>query len=319
MIGIIFLYDRKYRMFDFKQLPSYINYVFAAYIIGYYLLAKYYYTGKYRAFALSVLLVVAGVILMEELVIEQIVYPDTRGKFFHGVLFSLAEVLPILLVLVSFKFLWDLHASQRKIEQLENAVRSSELKFLKTQINPHFLFNNLNNLYSYSITDPSKTSDMILELSSVLRYMLYDCQEQQVPLHKELQHLEHFVNLYEHQIEERGTVNIEIHNNCSACHIAPLIAVVFIENAFKHSTASMVDNIFIDIKVTVDADGKFNFSCINSYEDQSNTDNIVGGIGLDNVKKRLQLLYPDAHKLNIRTDNNKYQVDLEIQLNNMFI
>lgn len=313
----LFLYDRHAEAFDLYKIPSYINYLIGAYIIGYVLLPRYYYQGKIMHFVLFVLLVITVIIGIEELVIEQIFYPDTRGKFFHGVLYSLAEVFPLLLLLVSFKFMWDLHATQKKVSILENSVRESELKFLKTQINPHFLFNNLNNLYSYSITEPEKTSQIILELSSVLRYMLYDCQEHHVPLEKELKHLEDYVNLHELQIENRGEVALTIDNTSSGYAISPLIMVVFIENAFKHSTGSMTEDIFISMNITVNEQGKLQFLCKNSYEEVSNTDIIVGGIGLENVRKRLELLYPDAYTLDITTDNSTYKVALTLELNKL--
>lgn len=317
VMAFLFLYDRQEETFNFYQLPSYINYLIGAYTISYVLLPRFYYKGKIMHFVLFVLLVIIILIGVEELIIEQIFFPDTRGKFFHGMIYSLAEVLPLLLLLVSFKFMWDLHATQKRISDLENSVRESELKFLKTQINPHFLFNNLNNLYSYSITEPEKTSQIILELSSVLRYMLYDCQENKVPLEKELKHLEDYVNLHELQIENRGEVSIHVDNRSSGYAISPLIMVVFIENAFKHSTGSMTEDISITMDINIKEDGTLRFICENSYEEFSNTDNIVGGIGLENVKKRLSILYPNVHSLAINTNNNIYRVELTLQLNKL--
>lgn len=312
--AIIFTFNREDEVFDFKRLPSFAVFVTASLFIGYYLLPQFFYKKKYKLFFAISLALVFLIIGIEELVVEKIMYPDTRGLHFHGILFSLAEIIPILLLLVSFKFAWDLNKKQRAIEALQNTAQESELRFLKSQINPHFLFNNLNNLYSYSITDPNKTSDIILELSSVLRYMLYDCRADWVPLQKEMTHLANFVSLNELQIEDRGDIRLEIDNQSSGFEIAPLILMVFVENAFKHSTASMSSGIKVDIQVKVSASGNLHFTSSNSFEEVSNNDNLSSGIGLKNVIKRLNIIYPKAHNLQISSDDGTYLVDLQIQL-----
>ena len=146
-------------------------------------------------------------------------------------------------MLSGFKFGWDALGKQQEVDELKIAVKESELQFLKTQINPHFLFNNLNNLYSYAIEQSPETPEIILELSGLLRYMLYECKEDFVPLTKEVDQLENFISLSEMQVEERGSVKFSTQNILANFKIAPLILIVFIENAFKHSTASQVDNL----------------------------------------------------------------------------
>jgi LytS/YehU family sensor histidine kinase len=193
-------------------------------------------------------------------------------------------------------------------------VKESELQYLKSQINPHFLFNNLNNLYSYAIDNSPKTPSIILELSSVLRYMLYDCKENFVPLAKEIEHLKNFTQLSELQIENRGQVEFNVENIRSGHRIAPLILNVFVENAFKHSTASQSEDISIKIHINVTEAGMLEFECVNSYRPLKNTDNLSHGIGLQNVKKRLQLIYPNAHTLSIQETDSLYSVQLNIEL-----
>ena len=146
--------------------------------------------------------------------------------------------------------------------------------------------------------------------------MLYECKEDFVPLTKEVEQLENFNNLSEMQIEERGTVNFFSQNIQSNFQIAPLILIVFIENAFKHSTASQADNISIDVNLELLETGSLKFVCKNSFLPQSNTDSLSNGIGLENVKKRLELIYPNAHQLNIQNNNNIYEVQLIIDLKN---
>jgi Putative regulator of cell autolysis len=122
--------------------------------------------------------------------------------------------------------------------KLENSVKESELQFLKYQINPHFLFNNMNNLYAHAIENSSKTPEIILEFSAVLRYMLYECKARFVALEKEIEQLKNYINLNTLQIEGSGKVDYTINGMESGFQIAPLILMVFIENAFKHSASS---------------------------------------------------------------------------------
>lgn len=292
----------------------FLNYALAAFIINYLLLPRFYYQKLQLQFLCYSILVIGGVILVEELILEKIYFPDTKGQSFPGLFFTLLEILPVIVILSGVKFAWDALGKQREVDQLKAAIKESELQFLTSQINPHFLFNNLNNLYSYSIENSPKTPAIILELSSVLRYMLYECKEKFVPLSKELEQLENFTRLNQLQIEERGQVHFQADNIPSGYQIAPLILLVFIENAFKHSQSSQTEDIEIDIRIEVSTDGQLNFFCKNSYFPLTNTDNLPHGIGLANVVKRLNLLYPQAHQLDIHEKENRYEVHLSMEL-----
>ena len=311
---LFYAYDRNKSEIPAYTYAFFFTYAVAGFFINYYLLGRYLYQKRYRYFTIGVLLTIGLVIIAEELILEPIYFPDTRARSFPGLIMTLIPIIPVITILVGFKFGWDALAKQNEVENLKLAAKESELGFLKSQINPHFLFNNLNNLYAYAIENSPKTPEIILELSSVLRYMLYDCQDKYVPLSKELQHLENFVKLSSMQIEDRGTVDYTIAEINGSYQIAPLILVVFIENAFKHSTASQSSDIDIKIKVHLEAGGTLNFSCRNSYRAQSNTTSLSNGIGLENVRKRLDLLYPNQHQLDIIQNDTNYQVNLQLQL-----
>ena len=273
------------------------------------------YRGKMLAFVGSLVGTIALLIVWEEFVLEPWMYPGTRrAEGFPGVFFTLIDVLPVILILAGGKSGWDAYHRMREVESLKTAVRESELQYLQSQINPHFLFNNLNNLYSYAVERSARMPDMILQLADVLRYMLYECRERYVPLGKEVQHLENFVRISELQIEERGRVRFTTEGIRPGYHIAPLILNVFVENAFKHSTNSMTNGIEIDISLRLTDGGTLEFSCENTYHPQSNSDRLDHGIGLANVKKRLAYLHPDAHRLTIAPDpaRGRYRVELEI-------
>lgn len=296
------------------QAIFFLNYTLANAVISYILLPRYFYQKKYLHFFGFTLLIIASVIFTEEFFLEKIFFPDSRGTSFPGVLFSLAQVLPIIVILSGFKFAWDALTKQREVDELKAMIKESELQFLKSQINPHFLFNNLNNLYSYAIENSPKTPAIILELSSVLRYMLYECKEKYVSLSKEIEQLKNFTQLSELQIEERGIVNFHTYNIQPHFLIAPLILTVFIENAFKHSQASQSEDICIDIDIRLSDEGELAFRCQNNFQEVANAHDHSRGIGLENVKKRLQLLYPNAHQLEIRQAESLYEVRLSMQL-----
>ncbi|QFZ54979.1 histidine kinase [Oceanihabitans sp. IOP_32] len=314
MVFIFFGFDRRLPGIESHQVYFFLNYALAALIINYVLLPYYLYKNRYLQFSIYTLVIVALVIYVEEAILEQLFYPDTRGKKFMGVFYNLLSTMPTVTILVGFKFAWDALKKQQEVIKLRNSVKESELQFLKSQINPHFLFNNLNNMYAYAVEKSPKTPEIILELASVLRYMLYESKARFVPLKKEMEHIENYINLSKLHIEGRGVVDFKLEIPPSNFRIAPLILTVFIENAFKHSASSQTNNIAISITANLDAHGMLHFTCKNNFLEQSNTTSLDSGIGLKNVKKRLELIYPKAHTLEIRTENDFYLVDLKIDL-----
>jgi LytS/YehU family sensor histidine kinase len=143
--------------------------------------------------------------------------------------------------------------------------------------------------------------------------MLYECKEKYVPLTKEIEQLNNFIKLNKLQIEERGIVNFKTENISSDYKIAPLILIIFIENAFKHSQSGQTDSIVIDIDIRLKGN-ILQFYSKNNFEATKTLDTVDNGIGLENVKKRLQLLYPEKHKLTINDEGRSYEVNLSLEL-----
>lgn len=316
LIFLVLAFDKHSPHLHSCEILFFLNYIIAAQFINYYLLPKFFYKKKNKQFIIGILMTLAYVIIMEEFVFEKLFYPDSKGHEFHGVASTIVEIIPTMILFVGAKFAWDAQKKQREVDKLHRQMIESELQFLKSQINPHFLFNNLNNLYAYALENSPKTPKIILELSSLLRYMLYDCKEKVVPLEKELKYLENFMRLQELQIEDRGKINYSITGNTGGNFIAPMILIVFVENSFKHSTSSLSNNIIIDVEVKIENE-KLSLICSNTYSQNTNTDNLSKGIGLENVKSRLNLLYSDAHKLEIKQENNIYKVELELEINKL--
>jgi len=314
LVLLFFSFSRHTGSIDVHRAIFLLFYSVATVAITYYLMPRFLYKKKYRQFFLGSALLIAAVITIEEVVLEPLLFPNTkRAETFPGIYVSLLGVLPVMFILSGCKFGWDALKKQAQIDELETTIQESELQFLRSQINPHFLFNNLNNLYSYALQESPKTPEIILEMSGVLRYMLYESKEQFVPLKKELEQLGNFIRLYKLQIEDRGEVQFDVDKIEGEYKIAPLILIVFIENAFKHSQSGQSSDIEIDMSVKLN-NSTLEFRCKNNYQSGFSLDSVAKGIGLKNVRKRLELLYPKKHILEIKETDNAYNVYLRLEL-----
>jgi hypothetical protein len=213
-------------------------------------------------------------------------------------------------VAAAIKLMKCFYEEQQAALILEKEKANAELQILKAQLHPHFLFNTLNNIYSFTQDVSEKASGMILGLSQLLRYILYDCNKPLVPLNKELKMLRDYLGLeatrYDHELEI--AVQLPKPGNY---FIAPLMLLPFIENAFKHGASQMTERPWINITVAVN-ESKLLMILTNGKPSSKKT--FAPGIGIANVRKRLELLYPDQHKLMITEEEEMYIVNLEIKL-----
>ena len=191
--------------------------------------------------------------------------------------------------------------------------KEAELKLLKAQLNPHFLFNTLNNLYGLSVIKSDKLPDLMLKLSDLLRYSLYDTKELFVPLEKEIQYLENYMSLERIRLEDQTDIQFNKNGEFSASSIAPMLLIVFVENAFKHlgTNKSNISKVLVDLHVDEE---KLIFKCVNSIDEVSLKEKGLekgkSGIGLQNAKKRLGLIYPEKHQLKIEQTKENYSIEL---------
>ncbi len=227
-----------------------------------------------------------------------------------------ARMMPLLVAFLG-NSLWVIseyaRVKEKEVLSIAKEKLESDVKFLKSQINPHFLFNALNNIYSLSVLKSDKTPDSILSLSDMLRYMLYESDGEKVMLQKEIDYINNFVQL--HLLKDSRGLNVELDmKDCNSnVMIAPLLFIPFIENAFKHSHIENLENGFIKIKLSTE-EKTIKLFIENSLASKSFSKDKVGGIGLQNVKNRLELLYPNAHNLEIKKDDNTYTVNLSIEI-----
>ena len=197
---------------------------------------------------------------------------------------------------------------------LQNEKLESELKLLKSQIHPHFLFNTLNNLYALTLKKSDKAPDMVIQLSNLLEYSLYSGREAEVELQEELKQLGGYMDLEKIRYGKRLIIKTEISDNTEGFLIAPLLLLPFLENSFKHGASNDIESPFIELKVHMN-DNRLHFYVRNSYRNETGkTNKYKEGIGLKNVRRRLELLYPAKHELEIRQQENVFEVNLIMEL-----
>ncbi|MGG8496215.1 sensor histidine kinase [Tenacibaculum sp. TC6] len=211
--------------------------------------------------------------------------------------------------LIFFSFIWMLFRyidKTKEVEKIQQERTELELKFLKSQINPHVLLNNLNTIYSFALDKPDETPDLILKLSDNLKHVLYESNSQKVDLLKELTFIDNYIELQ--KLRTEGIKHIHYQKNIeeSNLQIAPLLLITIIENAFKHSSV----NSDIDILIEVKNNALF-CSCKNKFNPSKATNDNT--IGLQNLKKRLAILYKDKYKLSISA-SEYFIVNLELNL-----
>ena len=186
-----------------------------------------------------------------------------------------------------------------------------ELELLKTQINPHFFFNTLNNIYSLVYKKSDEAPAALMKLSDIMRYMLYESKAEKVSLEIELGHLESFIELQKLRFIDPGFIDYRVTGDISNHFIPPMLLISFVENAFKHGKKK-VPNPGVTIRLNAD-ESKMVFSVVNYIQENSETEHPgENGIGLQNTRRRLELIYPETHQLVISTANDQYSVNLEI-------
>jgi len=286
--------------------------------VNYFLIPKLFYPKKYLAFFGSLILAILFFGIVEEGFLEKILSPDIRGVndvTWQSICWFFGEIIVPLLTFMSIKFVFDNFSQMQKLEKIEQNKLRNELKFLKSQVQPHILFNSLNNLYHFALEKSDKLPDLILKLSNVLRYVVYDAAEEKVPLNKELSFIKDFVDLQKVQYSGRGTIlyKLQMEPVSESVKIAPFLLIPFIENSFKHSFGTKIKGIELIIDITIKGHD-ISMQIENNFEENKLIENelIQGGIGLQNAQKRLEILYPNRHKLEINIIGDKYIVHLNL-------
>jgi len=190
------------------------------------------------------------------------------------------------------------------ITKLKNEKTKAELMFLKSQVSPHFFFNMLNNLYGLVAKDPQKAQELILKLSDMMRYSIYEGEKESVTIEEEIIFLKNYIEL--HKMRYHKEINVDFDSDIDEnLKIVPLLFIILLENAFKHGIENLRENAYIKMSL-VSSKKEICFAIENNYEKTDNKE----GIGLKNLKRRLELIYPNQHELNFRITEKNYQVQL---------
>lgn len=197
-----------------------------------------------------------------------------------------------------------LHQTQENLKEVQHKATEAELNWLKYQLNPHFLFNTLNNISSLVHLDPDKAQDSIGQLSDLLRYELYESEQEKVPLSSEINFMKDYIGLMKLRCNSKTTVEEDLQCPEGDHKIAPLLFISLIENAFKHGT-NVRDASTIRISQKMDGDDLV-FACSNSFRPNQGTDHIGSGIGLENLRKRLELIYPGKYEYSHSSEDGIY-------------
>ena len=238
------------------------------------------------------------------------------GRHKPPLFFAERDILSIIVLILMFganlgtKFYFRSRNDQRKLQDLEKQNLEQQLEYLKYQINPHFFMNTLNNIHALVDIDPSKAQETIRELSKMMRFVLYEGDKSGVPLTKEFEFIRTYTKLMQLRYTDKVRITVDVPTEAPDKTIPPLMLISFIENAFKHGISYQHDS-FVEIKVELKDDNLL-FTCRNSKAEKPNQEK--GGVGLTNVKKRLDLLYDKKYSLDIKDEPDIYIVELKLPL-----
>lgn len=289
------------------------------YTVVYWMVPNYLVKRKYRSFGFMLVAFTALICTIKAMFDWWLLYganqpPEPTGFLWMELLNNINNGPPVICALfVAIKMLtsWYLKEDEKLLLAEENI--NAELQLLKAQVHPHFLFNTLNNIYSFTLTKSPQASALVLKLSDTLKYMITDCDTALVPLEKEIKMIHDYIGLEKVRYGNRLQLTVDITGNYQHKMIAPLLLIPFVENSFKHGTSQMLNQPWINLHICIKGN-KLLFSLSNSRPPLPISSNGKNGIGLKNVQKRLHLLYPQRHQLNVTSQDETYTVYMELPL-----
>lgn len=327
-IGVLFFYTYFFGVNSSRYEDSFVFSLFlmpitiaTTYVATYKLIPDYLITKKYSRFALySVYTFIISAYLISVSIFFSLIYISNfeyseMNPATKNIIFICTAVYLVVFVVSGFKLL-KLNLKQAsktrvletKILETQLKLKEQELNYLKMQIHPHFLFNTLNTMYGFALKKANETPDMILKLSNLLDYLLYQAEKPFVLLSEEIAHIKDYIELEKMRFNDKLDIQIDVDTDLQDITIAPMLLLPFVENSFKHG--SIQDDVLsISIIVTTDS-GKIHFRITNTNTEHSSN---TGGLGLENIKKRLELLYPDQYELSIDNTNDMYSVSLQLK------
>lgn len=288
-----------------------------AYFNTYFLVNRFLYTRQIGFYIIALGLSIISVTFPISIIVHRLVNNREIENLVWSWNFFLITALTVLfsvVLIMVLKLLKNWYQEEQEKKQLMQLNLQTELKFLKSQINPHFLFNSLNNLYALTLMKSDAAPEVVLRLSNILRYVLYETGVGKVPLEKEIQYLNDYIELEKIRLGNRVDIRFRTQGNLQAKEIEPMLFLTFVENSFKHGASAALDKGWVDIDLNVDhGDIQFVISNSRTEPQTERLNNYSGGIGLDNLRKRLDLLYPDLYQLELHDEPEHYTVNLTLK------
>lgn len=299
----------------FCALPAKLLFIYS---MIFWTIPKFFFEKKYIAFALITLSILLISTFMHRYMVHFYFFKHFRPEVFKSAPLTnfkpfiriFEHVATIGSVFISFSMVRFSYEQQRVNNQLMTANVTAELKNLKDQIKPHFLFNTLNNLYGLTEKNPAKAAEVVMRLSHLMSYMLYSSNAQKVSIGKEVDYLQDYLELEKLRYREDLQVSFQRRIENEGFQIPPLLLQPFIENAFKHGLSKQLKDAWLQIDLVVDSN-EMNFKVVNSKPEQS-VNGVTSGIGIENVRKRLDLLYKENYRLKIMDEGQTFLVNLSI-------
>ena len=320
MLILLMILDTSNKSFFFTFSAEFINVLFYAVVVYFnmlYLIPKYL-NDKYFLLYCGLLILSVIVVTPIKIFIFFVLFspfPPIQEQLIADQNWYFASTFLIAGSSTIVKIVSDWIRYQRDRKELQTQTMQSELKFLKSQINPHFLFNTLNSLYALTLKKSEKAPEIVIKLSEMMRYMLYECNEKKVPLQKEVNYIKNYLALEKLRHGSNVDIGFVVKGEVNDQQIAPLMFIPFLENSFKHGLHNAISHGFVNINLNID-NNEVKFHIENSKADSLplQVHKRSGGIGLVNVKRRLNLLYPGHYDLGINDNPKTYAVNLKIDL-----
>lgn len=286
------------------------------YITNYILLPKLFYRKKYVLFIVIFFAMIVASSLIKMQVLGRIYNPsliDFAANWRQHIYDNIIPHFFLVTAGAAVKLMFDYTRMQQRLAEVAKEKAETELNFLKSQINPHFLFNSLNSVYFLISKDNTDARQALHKFSEMLRYQLYEMNDNKIPIEKEIHYLKDYVDLQQLRKDEKYSVQFTCSPDVRGFSIEPLLLIPFVENAFKHISHHNDRTNFVKVDMSR-ANGTFTFIVENSKEREAITTERHGGIGLPNVKRRLELLYPDKHELKIDDTEKTFAIKLNLRL-----
>lgn len=281
------------------------------YLNAFYLIPNFYKKKKPLTYALYLTILIFSFILIRMAIRTWITSPENKELSYYFYFNALLPYLTIFALSTSYYFFLDYQNEQKIKSEILNEQLKSELSFLRSQISPHFMFNLMNSMVSLARKKSELLEPMLIKMSELLRYMLYEKDGNRISIEKEYNYISSYIDLQKLRFGKKLNVTFNSKLNDTEITIEPMLLIPFVENAFKHGTG-IISNPMIDIKLETD-ENLLTFSVINKLSNDSfESKDKSSGIGLTNVKRRLLLLYPHQHTLRIEKTDTEYIVELNI-------